>query len=145
MHKERGGEQHGTFNFANGHFASTLRKSLFCSSKMPPSQLKRLKASLREQGINAPEKAKKHTKKSHEENSSPRAQRNAALSRIQESFNPFEFKTLARPKKFNITVNRSATPKGMVGRPGVTKSLGEETVRFPILCGLDTMANNTIS
>ena len=112
---------------------------------MPPSQLKRLKASLREQGINSSKKAKKHKKKSHEENSNPKAQRNAALSRIQESFNPFEFKTLARPKKFNITVNRSATPKGMVGRPGVTKSLGEETVRFLILCGLDTMANNIIS
>ena len=129
------------------HFASTLRKPqaeilLFYSSKMPPSQLKRLKESLREQGINAPEKVKK---KSHQENSNPRAQRNAALSRIQESFNPFEFKTLARPKKFNITVNRSATPKGMVGRPGVTKSLGEETVRFPILCGLDTMADDIIS
>ena len=112
---------------------------------MPPSQLKRLKASLREQGINPSKKAKKHKKKSHRENSNPKAQHNAALSRIQESFNPFEFKTLARPKKFNITVNRSATPNGMVGRPGVTKSLGEETVRFLILCGLDTMANNIIS
>lgn len=100
---------------------------------MPPSQLKRLKASLREQGINPSKKAKKHKKKNHEENSNPKAQRNAALSRTQESFNPFEFKTLARPKKFNITVNRSAAPKGIVGRPGVTKSLGEETRRRTLL------------
>ncbi|OCL12862.1 Nop14-like protein [Glonium stellatum] len=100
---------------------------------MPPSQLKRLKESLREQGITGPERGKKQKKKSYEANSNSRTQRNTALSRTRESFNPFEFKTVARPKKFEVTMNRPNAPKDKIGRPGATKSLGEEIRRRTLL------------
>ncbi|KAF2791561.1 Nop14-like protein [Melanomma pulvis-pyrius CBS 109.77] len=99
---------------------------------MPPSQLKRLKASLREQGITGPQKSKKQ-KKSQNKNADHRAQQAAALTSIRESFNPFEFKALSRPKKFEYTTNRPQDAKKVLGRPGVTKSLGEETRRKTLL------------
>jgi nucleolar protein 14 len=99
---------------------------------MPPSQLKRLKTSLREQGITGPQKSKKQ-KKSQNKNADHRAQQAAALTNIRETFNPFEFKALARPKKFEYTTNRPQDAKKILGRPGVTKSLGEETRRKTLL------------
>ncbi|CAO2656932.1 Nn.00g057350.m01.CDS01 [Neocucurbitaria sp. VM-36] len=100
---------------------------------MPPSQLKRLKASLREQGITGPQKSKKQ-KKAQNKNADHRAQKASALASIRESFNPFEFKHLARPKKFDYVSNQpeNATKK-ILGRPGVTKSQGEETRRKTLL------------
>jgi nucleolar protein 14 len=97
---------------------------------MPPSQLKRLKASLREQGITGPQKGKKEKKSRKGDNADQRAKKAAALASIRESFNPFEFKTLARPKKFEVVTNRPEN-KVVLGRPGVTKSHGEETVSLP--------------
>lgn len=100
---------------------------------MPPSQLKRLKASLREQGITGPQKSKKQ-QKSQNKNADHRAQKASALASIRESFNPFEFKHLSRPKKFEYVSNQpeNATKK-ILGRPGVTKSQGEETRRKTLL------------
>ncbi|KAL6711799.1 nucleolar complex protein 14 [Coniothyrium glycines] len=100
---------------------------------MPPSQLKRLKASLREQGITGPQKSKKQ-KKAQSKNADHHAQKASALASIRESFNPFEFKHLARPKKFDYVSNQpeNATKK-ILGRPGVTKSQGEETRRKSLL------------
>lgn len=100
---------------------------------MPPSQLKRLKASLREQGITGPQKSKKQ-KKDQSKNADQRAQKASALASIRESFNPFEFKHLTRPKKFDYVSNQpeNATKK-ILGRPGVTKSQGEETRRKTLL------------
>jgi nucleolar protein 14 len=101
--------------------------------EMPPSQLKRLKASLREQGITGPQKSKKQ-KKSQAKNADQAAKRSAALASIRESFNPFEFKHLSRPKKFEYVTNQPQTAKSKVlGRPGVTKSQGEETRRKTLL------------
>jgi nucleolar protein 14 len=99
---------------------------------MPPSQLKRLKASLREQGITGPPKSKKQKKNREGDNADQRAKKSAALAGIRESFNPFEFKTLSRPKKFEIVTNRPET-KVVLGRPGVSKSHGEETRRKTLL------------
>jgi nucleolar protein 14 len=100
---------------------------------MPPSQLKRLKASLREQGITGPQKSKKQ-KKSQAKNADHAAKKSAALASIRESFNPFEFKHLSRPKKFDYVTNQPQTAKSKVlGRPGVTKSQGEETRRKTLL------------
>lgn len=103
---------------------------------MPPSQLKRLKASLREQGIVGPQQSKKQ-KKQNSKNAAvkdKRVQRNAALQSIREQFNPFEVKVPARGNKFEFangnTVGGRVT-KGVNGRPGVTKGLGEETVCYP--------------
>lgn len=98
---------------------------------MPPSQLKRLKASLRDKGVTGPQQSKKERKRDAA-NPDARNQRAAALESIREAFNPFEVKTLARPKKFDVTTSRPQNAKaatGLVGRPGVSKSMGEEAVR----------------
>ncbi|KAF2203763.1 Nop14-like protein [Delitschia confertaspora ATCC 74209] len=101
---------------------------------MPPSQLKRLKASLREQGITGPQKSKKEKKNNRKgDNADQRAKKHAALASIRESFNPFEFKHLARPKKFEVTTNRPQNGKVVLGRPGVSKSQGEELRRKTLL------------
>ena len=97
---------------------------------MPPSQLKRLKASLRDQGLTGPQKSKKE-KKSQSKNAAHHAQKASALASIRESFNPFEFKHLSRPSKFEYATT-NAKPK-VLGRPGVTKSAGEETRRKTLL------------
>jgi nucleolar protein 14 len=99
---------------------------------MPPSQLKRLKASLREQGIVGPQKSKKQ-KKNQRPNANERAQKSVALASIREAANPFDFKHLARPKKFEYVTNRPGDAKTVLGRPAVTKSLGEETRRKTLL------------
>jgi nucleolar protein 14 len=99
---------------------------------MPPSQLKRLKASLREQGVVGPQKSKKQ-KKNQRPNADQRAQRSVALASIREAGNPFDFKHLARPKKFEYATNRPEDAKTVLGRPAVTKSLGEETRRKTLL------------
>lgn len=103
---------------------------------MPPSQLKRLKASLREQGITGQQRSKKEKKKSHGVNGEQRMQRQAALQGIRDSFNPFEVKAPSRPAKFQTTSNRTINGKpanGAIGRPGVTKSAGEEARRRQLL------------
>ena len=106
---------------------------------MPPSQLKRLKASLREQGIVGPQKSKKQKKENAQSgaNKDKRVNRNAALAGIREQFNPFEIKTNARGPKFEVTNARSvggATgTKSVKNRPGVAKGLGEENRRQTLL------------
>ena len=50
---------------------------------MPPSQLKRLKASLRDQGITGPQKSKKE-KKSQSKNAAHHAQKASALASIRD-------------------------------------------------------------
>ncbi|OJD32908.1 uncharacterized protein BKCO1_3500083 [Diplodia corticola] len=103
---------------------------------MPPSQLKRLKASLREQGIVGPQKSKKEKKRASGKDGAERAaRRNAALTNIRDSFNPFEFKA-TKPEKFESTSLQKANAKNgksAVGRPGVTKSMGEENRRKTLL------------
>jgi len=100
---------------------------------MPPSQLKRLKASLREQGITGPQQSKKQ-KKSQSKNADHHERKAAALQSIRESFNPFEFKHLARPHKHEyVSAQAENAPKKILGRPGVTKSQGEEARRKSLL------------
>lgn len=106
---------------------------------MPPSQLKRLKASLREQGIVGPQKSKKQKKENAQSgnNKDKRVNRNTALAGIREQFNPFEIKTNARGPKFEVTNARSvggATgTKSVKHRPGVAKGVGEENRRQTLL------------
>ncbi|PNS20341.1 hypothetical protein CAC42_5791 [Sphaceloma murrayae] len=103
---------------------------------MPPSQLKRLKASLRDQGLVGPQKSKKQKKSSQNGNVDQRLQRQAALQQIRDSFNPFEIKAPARNAKFASMSDRNAPVT--VGRPGVTKSMGEKTRRQNLLPELQT-------
>ncbi|KAK0731612.1 nucleolar protein 14 [Lasiosphaeris hirsuta] len=106
---------------------------------MPGSQLKRLKASLKDQGIIGPQKSKKERRKNAQDQNGKgdkRLQRSEALEGIREQFNPFQFKTNARGPKFEVTTNKPAndkTSKGISGRPGVAKSIGEERRRQTLL------------
>lgn len=99
---------------------------------MPPSQLKRLKASLREQGVVGPQKTKKQKRQASKSGAlrDSRTHKNTALQGIREQFNPFEVKTLSKTK-YDFASNRTVggrVGKGAVSRPGVTKGLGEENV-----------------
>lgn len=103
---------------------------------MPASQLKRLKASLREQGVLGPQQSKKQKKKTAKDErarNEKRLQRGAALESIREQFNPFQFKTNARGPKFEVTTNRPEKKKGILGRPGMAKALGEERRKETLL------------
>ncbi|KAL8985821.1 MAG: hypothetical protein Q9177_004329 [Variospora cf. flavescens] len=105
---------------------------------MPPSQLKRLKTSLREQGVTGPQKSKKQKKQASKNGSfrDSRIQRNAALQGIREQFNPFEVRAPARPSKHDVVSSRGMAGQigeGAVARPGVTKGFGEEQRRQTLL------------
>jgi nucleolar protein 14 len=107
---------------------------------MPGSQLKRLKASLREQGITGPQQSKKQKRKLAQDDkarSDKRLKRSTVLDGIREQFNPFDLKHASKPK-FEVTTNRSATgnaAKGILGRPSQSKAISEERVRL----GLSTL------
>ncbi|KAL5043191.1 hypothetical protein BDW71DRAFT_128850 [Aspergillus fruticulosus] len=106
---------------------------------MPPSQLKQLKASLRDTGLLGPQKSKKQKRQNAKTgaNAQNRAQRDTALNAIRERFNPFEIRTVSR-SKFDVTT-RDGGAKSVSGnfRPGVTKSLGEERRRQTLLQEMD--------
>jgi nucleolar protein 14 len=100
---------------------------------MAPSQLKQLKASLRESGIIGPQQSKKKQRSNakNSTNARDRIQRNAALDSIRERFNPFEVKASVKRVKFDVTTLGSKTDRvGSYVRPGVTKSLREERVSY---------------
>ncbi|KAI5289548.1 nucleolar complex protein 14 [Ascosphaera aggregata] len=100
---------------------------------MPPSQLKQLKASLRESGALGPQLSKKQKKKNARSGAAAdtRQKRNAALLEIRERFNPFEYKAPARGNKFDVTMRHPT--EVMRHRPGVTKGLGEERRKETLL------------
>ncbi|KAL8824562.1 MAG: hypothetical protein Q9191_004965 [Dirinaria sp. TL-2023a] len=99
---------------------------------MPPSQLKKLKASLRDSGVVGPQKSKKQRKQDSKSGAlkEGRIRRKEALQNIREQFAPFEVKAPTRNKFEFVSKNGVAgkPAKGVVGRPGVTKGLGEEQV-----------------
>jgi len=104
---------------------------------MPPSQLKKLKASLRESGVVGPQKSKKQKKQASRSGAlkESRIQRNESLHSIRQQFAPFEVKAPTR-NKFDFVSRDGITgkaTKGVVGRPGVTKGMGEEQRRRTLL------------
>lgn len=128
---------------------------------MAGSQLKRLKASLLDQGIIGPQKSKKQKKQAAEEaranqaagrghgttsNGDKRLKKSAALETIREQFNPFQFKMNARGPKFPVTSLKSAqvpeSLRGIKGRPTVSLSRGEEKRRATLL--LDMQRRNKV-
>jgi len=98
---------------------------------MPPSQLKRLKSSLRENGVVGPQKSKKQKKQAGKSGGlkEKRVQRDVALQGIREQFNPYEVKIAPRKSKYEFANAGVPASNSVLGRPGVTKGLGEETVR----------------
>ena len=101
---------------------------------MPSSQLKQLKASLREKGLVGPQQSKKQKRQNSKNNDgSARLRRHAAISQVREKYNPFEVKGPSRPQKFDILDPRAVNKKTAIGRPGVTRGLGEERRRTTLL------------
>ncbi|PYH46671.1 snoRNA-binding rRNA-processing protein NOP14 [Aspergillus saccharolyticus JOP 1030-1] len=101
---------------------------------MPPSQLKQLKASLRDGGLLGPQQSKKQKQQNARSGvaAQNRIQRNTALQSIRDRFNPFEIKTTSRPK-FDVTTRDVSKKTSGQARPGVTKSYGEEKRRQTLL------------
>lgn len=97
---------------------------------MPGSQLKRLKASLKQAGvIGQPQRSKKAKIRERQgrngtTNSDSRVTKEAALQSIREEFNPFEIKTTK--EKHAISGGRKI--KGITGKPGLSKQVGEDLV-----------------
>ncbi|KAE8390694.1 nucleolar protein 14 [Aspergillus alliaceus] len=103
---------------------------------MPPSQLKQLKASLRESGVLRPQQSKKQKQQDAKSGAAAhnRNQRNAALQSIRDRFNPFEIKAGGTRTKFDVTTREgNSGTAASRARPGVTKSLGEEKRRQTLL------------
>ncbi|KAJ5599992.1 hypothetical protein N7450_001059 [Penicillium hetheringtonii] len=102
---------------------------------MPPSQLKQLKASLRDSGVIGPQQSKKQKRQNAKTGAAAqnRNQRNAALQAIRDRFNPFEIKAPSNRSKFESTTRDGGSTAAKGFRPGVTKSLGEERRRATLL------------
>ncbi|KAJ5675839.1 hypothetical protein N7462_008736 [Penicillium macrosclerotiorum] len=101
---------------------------------MPPSQLKQLKASLRDSGVLGPQQSKKQKRQNVKSGAAAqnRNQRETALQAIRDRFNPFEIKAPSVRSKFEATT-RDSNVKATGRRPGVTRSLGEERRRATLL------------
>ncbi|KAF4439708.1 hypothetical protein F53441_12519 [Fusarium austroafricanum] len=103
---------------------------------MAGSQLKRLKASLKEQGIVGPQQSKKQKRRNAQDERSQngkRLQRGVVLEGIREQFNPFDLKHAKGPK-FEVTSNRPTLTAGSIkGRPGQAKAASEERRRQTLL------------
>ncbi|KAI2614550.1 Nop14-like protein [Hypoxylon fragiforme] len=106
---------------------------------MAGSQLKRLKASLREKGVIGPQLSKKQKKRNAQDGkaSNRRFQKAAELEGIREEFNPFDLKHNARGPKFQVTTNKPAPSNAAKGRPSEANSLGEERVSQTLLVELN--------
>ncbi|KAI1872896.1 hypothetical protein JX265_004728 [Neoarthrinium moseri] len=106
---------------------------------MAGSQLKRLKASLRDQGIIGPQQSKKQKKRNaldERAKGDKRLSRATKLDGIREQFNPFDLKHNVRGPKFEVTSNRPAVgnaAKGIFGRPSEARAVGEEKRRQTLL------------
>ncbi|KAF4505229.1 hypothetical protein G6O67_007200 [Ophiocordyceps sinensis] len=106
---------------------------------MAGSQLKRLKASLRQQGITGPQQSKKQRRRAAQDGQArgeKKLQRGLVLEGIRAQFNPFDLKHAARGPKFEVTTNRPAigdAARGIKGRPGQAKAAGEEKRRETLL------------
>ena len=116
------------------------KASLHCvlgRPRMPPSQLKKLKVSLRENGVVGQQRSKKQQRRASKNGAlqDSRLRKNAALQSIREQFNPFEVKPTGR-SKHDVTSSHTAggrVGKPVVARPGTTKGLGEENRRKTLL------------
>jgi nucleolar protein 14 len=95
---------------------------------MVQSQLKRLKESLRTAGVTGQQKPKKAKTKRNTSigGNDSRVSRDQALQSIREEFNPFEVKKT----KIKHEISGQGRVKGKEGRPGLSKSIGEEHVRL---------------
>ena len=105
---------------------------------MPPSQLKKLKTTLRETGVLGPQKSKKQKKQLGKYGAGKDGQirRSTALADIREQSNPFDIRASARQSKHAV-ISRQAVDgrvgKGNTARPALAKALGEANRRKTLL------------
>ncbi|VEU22328.1 DEKNAAC103656 [Brettanomyces naardenensis] len=89
---------------------------------MAGSQLKRLRATLKDAGLigqtNTKRKGKKHSRKTP--NETRREDRQRVIAEIREEFNPFDVK-MTRDKRAD-----ALSKKRTVGKPGISKQIGQE-------------------
>ncbi|ODV97627.1 hypothetical protein PACTADRAFT_47508 [Pachysolen tannophilus NRRL Y-2460] len=88
---------------------------------MAGSQLKKLKESLKAAGLTGQTNVKRKGKK-NAPSETRRDDRKAVINAIREEFNPFEVK-MNRNKR---DINEARKSKVVVGRPGISKQIGEE-------------------
>ena len=93
---------------------------------MPPSQLKRLKQSLREQGLVRAPASESEKGVAGNGITKSSTQRHKRLNNIRDQFNPFEVKAVGL-EKFAVMSN-APEQEQVSHRPGARKSLGEEKV-----------------
>ncbi|KAF8424701.1 nucleolar protein 14 [Tirmania nivea] len=96
---------------------------------MPASQLKRLKTSLKAAGVIGNQKSKKEKLRNAKAGSDARVDKQSKLRNIREEFNPFELKTT----RVKHDVSGRGKLKGVQGRPGISKQIGEETRKKTLL------------
>ena len=113
---------------------------------MPPSQLKGLKAKLREQGILGPQASKKQKKQNAQNgvNKDKRVNRKVALEGIREQFNPFDFRQAGgKAPKFEVT-SMEGRKGNSVLRPGLQRSREQEAVGSPNIYLSITKSDNLV-
>lgn len=91
---------------------------------MPPSQLKRLKASLRAAGVTGEQKQKKKSKKQTTLVGDVKVEKHIKLASIREEFNPFEIKK----SRTKFDIGGRGKVKGAQGKPSLSKQIGEDNV-----------------
>jgi nucleolar protein 14 len=92
---------------------------------MAPSQLKRLKSSLRQAGLVGQQKPSgKKSRKAGGTGSESRVERSIKLQNIREEFNPFDLKQTKQ--KWDVSGREKV--KGVKGQPGISKQAGEDEV-----------------
>ncbi|RPA81375.1 Nop14-like protein [Ascobolus immersus RN42] len=97
---------------------------------MAPSQLKRLKSSLRQAGLVGQQKPSgKKGKKTGGTGSESRVERSIKLQNIREEFNPFDLKQT----KQKWEVSGREKQKGVKGQPGISKQAGEDERKRTLL------------
>ncbi|KAF8456365.1 nucleolar protein 14 [Terfezia claveryi] len=96
---------------------------------MPASQLKRLRASLKAAGVIGNQKSKKEKQRNVKAGSDARVDKQSKLQNIREEFNPFELKTT----RLKHDVSGRGKVKGIQGRPGISKQIGEESRKKTLL------------
>lgn len=90
---------------------------------MGGSQLKALKASLKSHGLIGQTNTKGKGKGPKKANDRNRQDKEKILANIRDAFSPFDVKT--SKQKIDVVGRRV---QGAVGRPGISKQIGEENV-----------------
>lgn len=104
-------------------------------SIMGGSQLKALKASLKSHGLIGQTNTKGKGKGSKKPSDRNRQDKEKVLANIRDAFSPFDVKTTKQ--KYDVVGGRRV--QGAVGRPGISKQIGEENVSLKELFNITVL------